>query len=129
MSYSSSLLQQEVFTVRTVPMDRPYLCGHTVFICNHTALLSCTPNFCQALPQTSSLHPVCQQVWVHTINLERESGRGDGGGEFVGGGRGGKVGQRTQTEAKAAAPSAPRSSSRILHIAITSSLRSGGDSW
>lgn len=85
-------------------MDLPYLFEHKVDIRNHTALLSCTPNFCQALPQTSSLHPVCQQVWVHTINLERESGREDGGGEFAGGGRGGKVGQRTQTEAKAAAP-------------------------
>lgn len=62
---------------------------------HHTALLSCNPNFCQVLPQTSSLHPVCQQVWVHTINLDWESGRGDGGGEFTGGGRGGKVGQRT----------------------------------
>ena len=63
----------------------------------HSKLLS-------GLTRTSSLHPVCQQVWVHTINLERESGREDGGGEFAGGGRGGKVGQRTQTEAKAAAP-------------------------
>lgn len=124
-----SLLQQDVFTVRTLPTDLPYLFEHKVVIHNHTALLSCTPNFCQALPQTSSLHPVCQQVRVHTINLERECGRGDGGGEFAGGGRGGKVGQRTQTEAKAAAPSAPRSSSRILHIALAASLRCGGDSW
>lgn len=92
-------------------------------------LLACNPNFCQALPQTSSLRPVCQQVWVHTINLERASWRGNGGREFVGGGRGGKVGQRTQTEAKAAAPSAPRSFSRILHSALAPSLCWGGDIW
>lgn len=129
MSYISSLLLQDVFTIRTVPMDLPYLFEHKVVIHNHTALLSCTPNFCQALPQTSSLYPVCQQVWAHTINLEWESGRGDGGGEFVGGGRGGKVGQRTQTEAKAAALSAPRSSSAVLHITLAPSQRCGGDSW
>lgn len=52
-------------------------------------------NFCLALPQSSCRHPVCQQVLVHTINLERESERRDGRGEFVGGRRGGKVGQRT----------------------------------
>lgn len=124
-----SLLQQDVFTVRTVPMDLPYLFEHKVAIHSHTALLSCNPNFCQALPQTSSLYPVCQQVWVHTINLERASGRGNGGGEFVGGGRGGKVGQRTQTEAKAAAPSPPRSSSRFVHSALALSVWCGGDSW
>lgn len=123
------LLQQDVLTIRTLPTDLPYLFEHKVIIHNHTARLSCTPNFCQALPQTSSLHPVCQHVWVHTINLERESGRGDGGGEFAGGGKGGKVGQRTRTEAKAAAPSAPRSSFRILHISLASSLKRGGDSW
>lgn len=34
-----------------------------------------------------------------------------------------KVGQRTWTEAKAAAPPALRSSSRILHMALVSSQR------
>lgn len=124
-----SLLLQDVFSIRTVPMDLPYLFGHKVVIHNHTVPLSCTPNSCQASPQTSSLHPVCQQVWVHTINLEQESGRGDGEGDFVWGGRGGKVGQRTQTEAKAAAPSALRSSSRIVHNAPVASVECGGDSW
>lgn len=71
--YELQFLQQDVFTIRTFPMDLPYLFEHKVVIRNHAALLSCAPNFCLALPQTSSLHPVCQQVWVHTINLEREA--------------------------------------------------------
>lgn len=50
-------------------------------------------------------------------------------GECVVGGRGGKVGQRTQTEAKASAPSAPWSSSAILHMALAPSQRCVGDSW
>lgn len=49
---------------------------------------------------------------VHTINLEWASERRVGRGEFVGGRRGGKVGQRTSTEAKAAAPSSPRPAPR-----------------
>lgn len=65
---SRSLLQQDVFTL---PVDLPYLFEHKVALHGHTAQLSCNPNFCQALPQTSSLHPGCQQVWVHTINLDR----------------------------------------------------------
>lgn len=115
-------------------MSSPY--GQSLWTCHiylstkwPYTLFACNPNFCQALPQTSSLHPVCQQVWVHTINLEWARGRRNSGREFVGGGKGGKVGQRTQTEAKAAAPSAPRSFSRILHSALAPSLLWGGDSW
>lgn len=83
-------LGRSVLTVRTVPTDLLHL-----FEYSHTQLHTSALNACQVLPQTSSLHPVCQQVWVHTINLDWESGRRDGGGESTGGGRGGKVGQRT----------------------------------
>ncbi|KAK9527914.1 hypothetical protein VZT92_014430 [Zoarces viviparus] len=71
---------------------------------NHTALLSCPPNFCQASPQTSSLPPVRQQVWVHTINLERGSGRGDGVGEFAGGGKGGESGSEDSDRSEGSCP-------------------------
>lgn len=46
MSRGSSL--QDVFTIRTVPVDLPYLFQHKMVPCNRTALLSCTPNICQA---------------------------------------------------------------------------------
>lgn len=71
--FELQILHQGVFTIRTVPIDLWYLFEHKVVTCNHTAPLYRTPNFCLALPQTSSLHPVCQRVWVHTINLEREA--------------------------------------------------------
>lgn len=84
-----SLLEQDVFTIRKVLMDLLYLRSYTATQHSYPA---------------SSLHPVCQQVWVHIINLEQESNREDSGREFVGSDKGGKVGQRTQTEAKTTAP-------------------------
>lgn len=72
----------------------------------------------------------CQQVWVHTINLEQESGRVDGGGEFVGGGRGGETGSEDSDRSEG---SCPFSTSVFLHNPPhrppAPSQRGGGDSW
>lgn len=56
---TSSLLQHDVFTVRTVPLDLPYLFEHKVAIHNRTAHLSCTSKLLSGLTSdiflTSSL--------------------------------------------------------------------------
>lgn len=52
-------------------LDSPH--GTGIFEGKVTLEHKYTPNFRLASPQTSSLHPVRQQVWFQIINLDREN--------------------------------------------------------
>lgn len=113
VKYELQLPQQDVFTARTLPTDLPWIFGNKMVIRNRTPLISCTPNFCQASPQTPTVPPVRQQVVVHSINLQQKSGRGSlrRVGKFARGGKGGKSGSEDSDRSEGSCPF----STSVLH--------------
>lgn len=111
-----SALQQGVFTIRPVSVDVPYLFEHNMVVHSHTVLRALQASVRLRLRQLPYIQFASRFGFTPLI-LSEGAGEEMGGGGFAWGGRGGKVGQRTRTEARTAAPSAPPSSSWMVRVA------------